>query len=286
MTQIDGKLWVIAQISLKTISAMLVSPVFWLTLWFTYRYYKKHEWDKASAGQLALASSIEGMAAGFLVICLTACLGLVIRPNLALYLMGPVAMVLSLLRPRFLCLSYGAGVMLVLCTLLNMPVDVLGIAGLVGILHLAEGILVLLFGGGHTVTIYHRKRNKILSGSGIYRFWPVPICLLIMVQDNGLALMDMPSWWPLLSSAVVPEVQACGLLPLAVTLGYSDLSGKLTEVKRRRRINGVLMIIYAVLLLGLCLIMEETAPEKWAAVIWMVLGHEGIILYPQLFTKN
>ena len=286
MTQIDGKLWIIAQLSLKTVGLMMVSPVFWLTLWFTYRYYLKYEWEKAGARRLALASSLEGIGAGFFVIWLTALLGLVIRPSLALYIMGPASMILSILRPRFLCLSYGAGVVIVLCTLAKVPADILGITGLVAILHLAEGLLVLFFGGNHTVTIYHQKRRQILPGSGIYRFWPVPVCLLIMVQEGGEHILNMPGWWPMISTASFSIFEVCGLLPLAVSLGYSDLSGKLPEIKRRRVINGIMIIFYAIVLLWICLSAHGTVKGQWTAVIWMVLGHEAIILSPNLFTKK
>ncbi len=284
--QLDLKLWMIAQISIKTVGLTVLSPIFWLTLWFTYRYYVKYEWDKASAGHIALASSLEGVGAGIFVIWLTAVLGLVIKPGFVLYMMGPIAMLLSLLRPRFLCLSYGAGVTLVLCTLLRIPVDVLGISGLVAILHLAEGILVLLFGGQYTVTMYRRNQGEIIAGRGIYRFWPVPICLMIAVQAGEVSFLNMPDWWPLLVASAVSKGEALGLLPLAVSLGYSDLSGRVRDINKRRVHNGILIICYAVVLLGLCLVSEKTSMGKWITISWMVLGHEAIIFSTNLFTKN
>lgn len=253
MAQIEEKLWVIAQVSIQTVSLMVLSPIFWLTIWFTYRYYARYEWDKASARRLALASSLEGIGAGFLVIWLTTLLGLVICPSVALYFMGPVSMVLSLLRPRFLCLSYGAGAVILLSKLIGAEVDAVGISCLVALLHLAEGLLVVLFGGNHTVTIYRQKRGRIQAGSGIYRFWPVPVCLLILVLEKESGAVDMPRWWPLLSIDSVSAFKVCGLLPLAVTLGYSDLSGRRQEVKKRRRLNGALILCYATVLLGISL---------------------------------
>ncbi len=284
--QLDLKLWMIAQISIKTMCYTVISPIFWLTLWFTYRYYVKYEWDKASAGHIALASSLEGIGAGIFVIWLTAVLGLVIEPGFVLYIMGPVAMLLSLLRPRFLCLSYGAGVTLVLCTLFHISVDVLGICSLVAILHLAEGILVLLFGGRHTVIMYCRKRGEIVAGTGIYRFWPVPVCLMIAVQAGEVSFLNMPDWWPLLTTSVVSMEETLGLLPLAVSLGYSDLSGRVREIDKRRVNNGVLIICYAIVLLGLCIVSEKASIGKWMTMIWMVFGHEAIIFSPDLLTKN
>ncbi len=280
------KLWMMTQISIKTVAFTVMSPIFWLTLWFTYRYYIQYEWDKASAGQLALASSLEGIAAGILVIWLTAVLGLVIKPGLTLYIMGPAAMMLSLLRPRFLCLSYGAGIILLLCTLLHIPVDVLGIGGLVAILHLAEGILVLLFGGSHTVITYRQNKGEIKAGSGIYRFWPVPVCIMIAVQGGEISYLNMPEWWPLLSASAVSKAGVLGMLPLAVSLGYSDLTGKAKEVNKRRVNNSILIICYALILLGLCLISDKTSVGKYVTMGWMVLGHEAIIFLPNLFTKN
>ncbi len=284
--QLDFKLGMITQICFKTVCCTVISPIFWLTLWCTYRYYIKYEWDKASAGHIALASSLEGVGAGIFVIWLTAVLGLVIRPGFVLYIMGPVGMLLSLLRPRFLCLSYGAGVILVLCTLFHIPVDVLGISGLVAILHLAEGILVLLFGGRHTVIMCCQNRGEFVAGKGIYRFWPVPVCLMIAVQAGEVSFLNMPDWWPLLSTSAVSGGATLGLLPLVVSLGYSDLSGKVMDIDKRRVNNAILIISYAIVLLGLCLISEKVCIGNWATICWMVLGHEAIIFSPKLFIKN
>ncbi|MBQ7050774.1 MAG: hypothetical protein IJN87_09110 [Firmicutes bacterium] len=284
--QLDYQLGMMTQICIKTVCYMVISPIFWVTLWFTYRYYIKYEWDKASAGHIALASSLEGIGAGIFVIWLTTVLGLIIKPGVVLYMMGPVAMMLSLLRPRFLCLAYGAGVTLVLCTVFHIPVDVFGISGLVAILHLAEGILVLIFGGQHTVITYCRNKGEIEVRRGIYRFWPVPVCLIIAIQVKEVSFLNMPDWWPLLSNAAVSGGATLGLLPLTVSLGYSDLSGRVMEIDKRRVKNAILIICYAIMLLGLCLIAEKFSIGKWITIGWMVVGHEIIIFSPDLFIKN
>ena len=279
-------------ISFRTMGITVISPLFWLTLWFTYRFYLQYEWDKASAIRLALASSLEGIVAGFFIIYLTTVLGFVIRPGIVLYFMGPMAMLLSLWRSRFLCLSYGAGILLVLCTLLHVPVDCVGICGLVGILHLAEGVLVLLVGGRYTTTIYQCDGGKMVEERGIYRFWPIPVGLLVAWQMGTGNWIEMPQWWPLLQDAqdlsILKEVdcQGFGLLPLAASLGYSDRTGIKWNVKKRRIWNGGLILGYATILLGMCVIV--TRWNQWEAVmiLWMVLGHEAIIVLADLFTKN
>ena len=282
------QLWRVAQISARTVSLLVISPVFWLTLWVTYCYYKKYEWKEAGARRLALASSIEGLFAGFFVIWLTTFLGLTVKPGPELYWMGPAAMGLSMVRSRFLCLSYGAGIVFMIGQLLGKPVDIVGVCGLVGLLHLAEGLLVLCVGGKHTVPIYCSKRTGFEKGSGIYRFWPVPICLLIAVEEGG-SLLTMPRWWPLLST--IQTIRSLGLLPLAVTLGYSDWAGKIEEVEIRRRLKGSLILIYAILLLGLSIGSSQEGSQigstvlRWVAALWMVVGHEAIVLYPKWAMK-
>ena len=284
--QLIEKLVGLVGISLKTMGITVISPLFWLTLWFTYRFYLQYEWDKASAGYLALASSLEGLCAGFFAIYLTAVFGLSIQPGIELYLMGPCSMLFSVLCPRFLCLSYGAGVILVLCTLCHVSVDSVGICALVGILHLVEGMLVLFAGGRHTVAIYGNRRGKITEKSGIYRFWPVPVGLLVALQGEEGNWMNMPQWWPLLETKAEMAYKALGLIPLAVSLGYSDMSGIKGDVKRRRIYNGGLIIGYAIILLGICITVAELSKGEWIAIFWMVLGHEVIIYSADLFTKN
>ena len=184
-------LWLILQLSVQTITMVAVNPLFWLTLWFAYRYYRQYEWDKASARRLALASFWEGLLAGLFVVWLVAGLGIMTIPSPALYCMGPVSMLLSLIRPRFLCMAYGAGITLGLGRVLGLPVDAPGIMALVAILHLAEGLLVLLFGGRHTVTIYQQRQRRLVPVSGIYRFWPVsrlPVNQRKAVAGSGTAV--------------------------------------------------------------------------------------------------
>lgn len=271
----EQKLWLIGQLSLKTMGVMIASPLFWLTIWFTYRYYRQYEWDKASAGRLALASSLEGIGAGFFVIWLIALLGLTSQPGPALICLGPVSMLLSLYRPRFLCMAYGAGLTVAFFWIMGWPVDAAGITSLVAVLHLAEGLLVLLLGGRHTVTIYQQNHQRLLPRRGIYRFWPVPVCLMIIIS-TGDASLTMPDWWPLLPMNTGPE-SICGLLPLAVTLGYSDLSSGKQEVRKRRVQNGILILSYAAILLCMSLLSVHIPYGQPASLIFMVLGHEAIV---------
>lgn len=276
----EEKLWLIGQLSLQTMGIMMASPLFWLTIWFTYRYYRQYEWDKASAKRLALASSLEGIGAGLLVIWLIALLGLTVKPSLALVCIGPISMLLSLWRPRFFCMAYGAGITIACFWIMHWPVDAAGIISLVAILHMAEGVLVLLFGGGHTVTIYRQRQKKLLPSPGIYRFWPVPICLMIAAGGaesfSAVSSIKMPDWWPLLP-LTEEGLAVCGLLPLAVTLGYSDLSNRLHEVRRRRFLNGALILGYALILLILSLRAAKGPVGGPVSLLFMVLGHELIV---------
>ncbi|MBR4887671.1 MAG: hypothetical protein IKU17_00840, partial [Clostridia bacterium] len=207
----------------------------------------------------------------------------------ALYWMGPAAMLLSMLRPRFICLSYGAGLIFLLSRGVGFDMDIAGICGLVGILHLAEGILVLTVGGRHTVSVYGRKENELCKKSGICRVWPVPICLLIGIEKTVQAI-SMPKWWPLLTATAPHESLA--LLPLAVTVGYSDLANQKQEVEQRRWLRGSLILGYALGLLALSIwcgkmgTMGNTSIQQWMSVMWMVAGHEAIVLYPGYRTKH
>lgn len=266
------KIFLIGQLSLQTIGAMVVSPIFWLTLGVTYRYYIQYEWDKASARKLALASSLEGLFAGFLVIWLIVVLGLVMQPSPALLCIGPFSMMLSFYRPRFLCMAYGAGITIILFWGLHWQVDAAGVMGLVAILHLAEGILVLLFGKQHTVTIYQQNKQKLCQSKGIYCFWPVPICLMIAMKLQADALA-MPAWWPLLSVSGIGSEAICGLLPLAVTLGYSDLAAQPGKIRQ----NALLILAYAIILLLLSLIAAREKMYQPIGLLFMMGGHEAIV---------
>lgn len=265
----------IIQACLQSIGLMVSSPVYWITLWITYRYYLQYEWDKASAKKIALASFAEGLTAGIGTVCLMLGLGLTIKPGIALLGAGPLSMLLSLIRPRFFCMAYGAGAALCLCWLLGIATDSAGILSLVAVLHLTEGLLVIFCGGRHTVSIYRQRKNRLYQESGIYRFWPVPICLLMLVSIQS-GTQAMPDWWPLLSPEAGPFC-VYGLFPLTVTLGYSDLSEAAYGVKRQQIRNGFCMLLYALILLGLGLLSARVPAASVPGVLFMVLGHERMI---------
>lgn len=252
----------------------VASPFFWLMLWVMNRYYQKNEWDKASAFKLALASFMEAIPAGIFSMLLILLLGLSLKPGISLYLMAPASLMLSLIKPRFLCLSYGAGFVLFIGYLFNISIDGTGIVCLVAVLHLTEGLLILL-GNSHATPGYHIQKNQMERYYQIWRLWPVPICLFL-AAGAGEKVLTMPSWWPLLP---LPSASSIGgLLPLTVTLTYSDYSSSLELLPKRRRRSGLLVIGYAVTLLLLSLIAARKSVLLLPVIIFMVGGHEAIII--------
>ncbi|MFR5071479.1 MAG: hypothetical protein ACLTDS_04710 [Bianqueaceae bacterium] len=84
-----------------------LNPIFWIAVLVCWQLYRKNGASAAFARRITLYSALEGggWTCGVSVMVV---LGLSIQPGIYLILLFPVALLLSLIHPRFLCFSYSA----------------------------------------------------------------------------------------------------------------------------------------------------------------------------------
>lgn len=196
----------------------------------------------------------------------------------------PLALLLMLINPRFMCFSYAGGIISLSNLAFGWPkVDVPGLAALVGILHITEAMLIRVSGGTCLTPISIRnKRGRVVSGFSLQKFWPVPIIVLLAISAPEVAaltgLIQMPDWWPLVRPEGISteENLVYVMIPVVAALGYGDIAVTSPPSLKLRK-TSLFLSIYSVTLLGLAILSSWIRPLRWAAALFSPLGHEAVI---------
>jgi len=297
-------------IFLTTFLVSLFTPIFWIVLFLILMQYRRvaamevkfYGRPLNKIGRQMLISIGLGLPGGLLAGVILLFLGLSLE-QIGLYFVWPVALLLLLINPRYLCFSYAGGIVAVavlafrhlilplapglaaysvLESLLQIHIPALLV--LIGLLHLVEAVLIYL--GGHlgSSPLYLKRENGVVVGAfSLQRFWPLPLVALMVavVAQSEIAGVSMPQWWPILKSTLQPgEGQSLQymLIPVAAGLGYADLA--LTSTPRERSaFSAKWLALYSVILLAVAIAAEYWPLFVVPGVFFAPLGHELLILY-------
>jgi len=198
-----------------------------------------------------------------------------------------VAILLSLINPRYLCFSYGGGIVALMSLLFGFPsVSVSGLMALIGVLHLIESFLIWMDGHTYSVPLFlKRKDGKTVGGYMMNRIWPIPLVVFAVLaggpgEGASLAgMISMPEWWPFMKHTAA---DAGGLiyLPLVapVVLGYGDMAVTATP-ERKCRTSAVRLGCYSLVLILLSVAASKLKVFAYAAAVFAPVAHELLILY-------
>ena len=154
---------------------------------------------------------------------------------------------------------------------------------LVTILHFTESILVWISGSVQQISVYFRSKKGTLTAKTQLRMcWPVPLALPVPILENAsvdvpIGYFVMPEWWPLLG--VVENMESAviyQLMPVLAMIGYCDFAEQGNERKQTHK-SSILLFLYSITLGALILISKDVPYMYCAAVLFSVLGHEGIL---------
>jgi hypothetical protein len=184
--------------------------------------------------------------------------------------------VLALIHVRFLSFAYAGGLVGVLsfvlplfnglhATPIQWAADWLGalnipsILALVGILHMAEGVLVRYRKeAGSSPMLVAGKRGRIIGAFQLNRFWMMPL-LIFTPAASGFALQHMPGWWPWFYAGAT----SLGLLPIPAAAGYQNTATTMTPGEKSRQ--GA----KAFFLFGLGLLVIAYAAKYWMPIAFI-----------------
>ena len=285
-------------------------PIFWIVVLLVYLQYRRAARMEQKlfgriinpVGRQVLVSTGLGVIGGLLASLIMLLLGLSLT-QIGLLFIWPVALLLLLIHPRYLCFAYAGGVVGVLFLALRyillplfpalaeyaivasmMEIHIPALLALVGLLHLIESLLIRLGGQRGSSPLYFKRADgEVVGAFSLQRFWPIPLAALIatMVLETEIQGVSMPEWWPLLKPVLELEpghtLQYLAF-PAMAALGYSDLVFS-TSPREKSTSTACFLSLYSIILIGLALASEFCSLLMPLGVLFAPLGHEAVIYY-------
>lgn len=244
---------------LYSLLSSLKSPVYWIVVAIVIFQYKKlGKMEKMILGSYkeplykkAIASTVLGLLGGIVGSIVFMVLGTRVNSSDFIYIL-PLAILLSLIHPRFICFSYAGGIIALISLLFGYPkINIISVMTIVAVLHLIEAFLIIIDGHNGKIPIFMEKDNEIVGGFNMNRFWPVPF--LVFLEGGS---------------------------PLPVTvvaiLGYGDFAlAKYPKDKTKE--TAAMLFIFSALLLVLSELAKSYSKMLYVLAIASPVFHEMII---------
>ena len=292
----------VAGMSLAAIGSMMFNPLFWFIIIITSLIYKKNyklEYEAIGYNeplwQRVVNSLLAGLLAGVLGSGVSVFLGITIEQYVPengvfrseIVYIWVIALLLSLFNQRYLCFSYAGGIVAFLNLTIGYPkINAIGILALVGILHLAESLLIFIDGHSNAIPGFFKlKTGEVVGGFLMNRVWPLPVVIFFAAFIAGGMgdSVSMPDWWPIIK--LFGDVDQTKdliyiLQPIPVVLGYGDIAITKSPASRCKE-SALRLSVYSLILLALCIIASKYSAFAYIAALFAPIGHEILILYGQ-----
>lgn len=240
-------------------------------------------------GQETLRSALYGLFGGIVGSLIFVVVGVTLTAAGLSYI-WPLAFLLMILNPRFLCFSYAGGIISLVSLIFGFPrIGVPELMSLVSILHIIESLLILVAGSADAVPVFTKARDgRVVGGFVLQKFWPIPIVAMMVltpelkefVGDVG-EMIRMPDWWPLIKPnvALPPGEEAVyAMFAIPAALGYGDIA--LTRRPwARSHATAFHLLAFSVVLLTLAVLSARFSPLKFVCALFSPLGHEAVIWF-------
>ncbi|EOC99553.1 PDZ domain-containing protein [Caldisalinibacter kiritimatiensis] len=280
----------ILNLSLLTLSQILINPIYWVVIAIVYVQYKRiGQMEKKILGtnkesnlKRVLSSTLAGVIGGLIGSIIILAIGITIDADDFKYMLI-LAILLMLIHPRFICFSYSGGIVSIASLVFEYPkINVSSVMAIVAVLHLVESLLILKDGDKSKVPIFMKMNNKIVGGFNMMRFWPIPfIVLIITAQSFEGSAVAMPDWWPLIRPDNITSNSndlMCIMIPVMAALGYGDMA--ISDYPERKiKESSRNLILFSVILLILAIISSYVYVFKYIAALFSPLAHEFLIQY-------
>ncbi len=236
-----------------------------------------------SPGKQTAVATFYGLGGGMLATAIFVVLGFSLTET-GIWYVWPLALVLMLVRQRFLCFAYSGGLVGLSSLLFGWPkVHVPALLGLIAALHLVESVLIWAHGSDQACPIYTRTRDgRVVGAFSLAKFWPLPVLALVAVGWSGepdTSLLNMPAWWPLLPG---PAAKMLGsglvytLFPIVAALGYGDIAVTSSPEQKANR-SAARLFAFSVSLMAVALLANRYPALAFAGVVLSPLGHDFVI---------
>lgn len=288
MDSIIQALWM----GIVSLIKIIFHPIFWVVIYIVSTQYKKQiEAEKKMLGiergniiGKTLNATLYGLLGGIIGSIIMISIGVSIRQEGLIYI-WPIAILLFMIKSRYLCFSYAGGLISLFSLVFGFPkIDVPGLMALVAVLHLVESFLIFTNGEYNSLPIIVDKGNgKHIGGYNLQRFWPIPIIIMTIIFQNQVdtsSLIQMPDWWPIIKPSGISNIDGVTffMISIVAALGYGDVA--FTQMpKTKVRISALKLGIYSIILLTFSIISSRIGIFQWIAALFAPIAHELIIIH-------
>ncbi|HHW57245.1 MAG TPA: PDZ domain-containing protein [Clostridia bacterium] len=277
---------------IETIALSVFNPFFWVVIILVIMQYRnKIAIEREIMGQeqepmkeLVLDSVFYGVIAAIIGSLLMVFLGIIIE-NIGLQYVWPLAILLMLINPRYICFSYAGGIISLSSLFFGLPkISVPALMSIVGILHLMESLLIYIDGARNPTPIFVRLQDgRIAGGFTMQKFWPIPFAALTIATGMMVTgdVINMPDWWPIIKPEVIDLNNVIFLImPAMAALGYGDLA--LTQPpEEKARISSRRLFFFSAVLILFAVLGIYIRIFQYFAAIFAPVGHELLIIIGQ-----
>lgn len=290
--------------TLKALSGIIIDPFFFgilviIGIIFYWKNLRVAKMQKMILGEsinspleLTLSQFALGIIAGIILGFVCNFLGIIFRENSGIATLFIISIILMVIKPRFACYSYGASILGFISLLYkyvimrgkttnNLNIDIIMLVTFVGILHIIEGLLVIIDGSKGSIPVFSKKQGVVWGGYLLNRYWFLPISILVFVKQNTFCsisqkYINTPSWWPILRSPYTISLLSSSAILMMTFYGVFNYSGlTFTKNRREKRLEaGIIIIIYGIIITILGQIANLGLIFKILVLILLPILHE------------
>lgn len=270
--------------------ALVCSPVFWLMTGIVYLQIRHQAKRKEEMFQVrrepvigrAVITVLAGLAGGMLASGLLLVLG-VSADCVGLEYLWVIALLLMLIRQRFLCFAYAGGILACCSCLTGWPqIDVSQLLAMIAVLHCTEAFLVLITGHGNALPVYLLDENSRITGGFLLQMtWPLPMIMLFAMAGTApqpqAGFLLFPDWWPVIGQNAGHSTGILYLmLPVLAALSYCDIAVS-RSIRQKTAQSAGLLLAYSACLLFLVIWTDDWGLRQLIPALFAPLGHELVI---------
>lgn len=252
--------------------------------------------------ELTLSQIVLGILGGVVASILISYAGVMFDEKSGIELIFLASIILSLVKPRFICFSYSGAILGAASLIANdiavfvtgaplldgyLNVDITSLMTMVGILHIVEGLLVAIDGSRGAIPVFSNNDGKIVGGFALKRYWPIPVTvMLLFLQEtitggtSGAVKISIPDWWPLIKSGYSAEFlkdAMTAFFSIYAMLGYNSIT--FTKTKKEKALSsGISIFTYGVVLTTVAQLASlDSIIMKVLVVVFAPVAHEYML---------
>lgn len=268
----------------------------------------------SSPFELTISQLVIGILAGIFISLALTFLGVIFSENSPIGILFLISFLFMTFETKYTGFAYSAAVLAFLSLTLDLvsgafngatvnlagisinmsavnifKVDIVSLMTLVGVLYIADGLLIMLDGKTGSIPVFTNRGGKIIGGFALKRYWMVPLVVLLLINNSSLSasadLIATPNWWPIVKTSIpvdVLEKSLLTLMPFFGVFGFSTVTfsrGKSEKVI----VTGLSYFTYGLILTVTAQFAGNNILSQIIMIIFSVAAYEIIIKIEEYF---